>query len=173
MSVPAGENTATLSFVVKVKPLERENVEVKNIAIIDGNETNEVTNEAEKEKISLTVNKIWSDNLIQAQKRPEKIKFILTKNGEVTETEKEVKTADIANKSQIIVFDNLNKYDAKGNPLKYGIEEVGLNEFYKSSIISQVADEQGNESVEVENKFTVPEDNETQITVTKIWDDNE
>ena len=94
MSVPAGENTATLSFVVKVKPLERENVEVKNIAIIDGNETNEVTNEAEKEKISLTVNKIWSDNLIQAQKRPEKIKFILTKNGEVTETEKEVKTAE-------------------------------------------------------------------------------
>ena len=173
VSVPAGENTATLSFVVKVKPLERENVEVKNIAIIDGNETNEVTNEAEKEKISLTVNKIWSDNLIQAQKRPEKIKFILTKNGEVTETEKEVKTADIANKSQIIVFDNLNKYDAKGNPLKYGIEEVGLNEFYKSSIISQVADEQGNESVEVENKFTVPEDNETQITVTKIWDDND
>lgn len=79
--------------------------------------------------------------MIQAQKRPEKIKFILTKNGEVTETEKEVKTADIANKSQIIVFDNLNKYDAKGNPLKYGIEEVGLNEFYKSSIISQVADE--------------------------------
>lgn len=57
--------------------------------------------------------------------------------------------------------------------MKYGIEEVGLNEFYKSSIISQVADEQGNESVEVENKFTVPEDNETQITVTKIWDDND
>ena len=67
----------------------------------------------------------------------------------------------------------MNKYDAKGNPLKYGIEEVGLNEFYKSSIISQVADEQGNESVEVENKFTVPEDNETQIIVTKIWDDND
>ena len=173
VTVPAGENTATLSFTVKVKPLEKEKVEVKNIAIIDDKETNEVTNEAEKEKISLTVNKTWLDNLIQAQKRPEKIKFILTKNGEITETEKEVRSADISDKSQEIVFENLNKYDAKGNPLKYGIEETGLNEFYKSNITSQEADEQGNEKVEIENKFTIPEDNETQITVTKIWEDDD
>ena len=173
IKVPVGEKTASISFKVKVKYLEKEKVQIKNIAYIgDKDQTNEVTNEAEKTKVSLTVIKTWNDNDIQSLRRPEKITFTLVKNEQETDFKKEVESAKIEDKTQTIEFEDLNKYDENGNIIKYGIIETGLNEFYKSNISGTEADSFGNSTVNVENQFTIPENNTTNVEVTKIWEDN-
>ena len=113
ITVPVGKDTAKLSFKVKVKFLGEEKAEIKNIAYIGDNSTNEVTNEAEKIKVSLTVNKTWDDNEIQAKRRPEKITFTLLKCGQKTDITQEVDSAKITDKAQNVEFTNLDKYEEK------------------------------------------------------------
>ena len=172
ITVPVGKDTAKLSFKVKVKFLGEEKAEIKNIAYIGDNSTNEVTNEAEKIKVSLTVNKTWDDNEIQAKRRPEKITFTLLKYGQKTNITQEVDSAKITDKAQNVEFTNLDKYDENGNEIQYGIEETGLNEFYKSNISNTEKDNLGNNIVNVKNSFEIPEDNKANVSVTKVWKDD-
>ncbi len=173
IAVPVGKDTAKLSFKVKVKFLSEEKAEIKNTAYIGENSTNEVTNEAEKIKVSLTVNKTWDDNEIQAKRRPKKITFTLLKYGQKTDMTQEVDSAKITDKAQNVEFTNLDKYDENGKEIPYGIEETGLNEFYTSNISNTEKDNLGNNIVNVKNSFKIPENNKTNVSVTKVWKDDE
>ena len=172
VKVPVGENTAKISFNVKVKALDEEKVIIKNVAYVDGNKTTEVENEAEKLKVSLTVNKTWNDDEVQAKRRPQTITFQLTANNEDVEGKLEtVETVGITEHTQTVKFDNLNKYDSNGKKIIYGIKETKLNEFYKVNSTNTSTDKFGNITVKIENKFTIPENNTKEITITKIWED--
>ena len=74
-------------------------------------------------KVNVTVNKVWADNEIQAQRRPEKIKFTVTANGKDTQNTYEM---NVASESSY-TFTNLDKYDSEGNTITYGIKETVID----------------------------------------------
>ncbi len=119
-----------------------------------------VTFRENKENIQVT--KIWNDNSNENQRRPEKLKVVL-KNNNVVEYEKEV---DVSSEdSQIILFEDVEKYDKQGNEILYIVDEEEVNagdlDFYTKQI----------NGYEITNTFTVPED-KTSVTVTKNWVDS-
>ncbi len=128
------------------------------------------------EKIDLIVEKVWNDNKIQAQRRPENIVLRVKDGAEIVQnyvlnTEKEISHT----------FTNLRKYDAKGNEIKYTVEEAEEKEgdlkFYTTQIGTMINEEvegeiTGNKKITVTNTFTKPEET-TDITITKIWIDND
>lgn len=126
------------------------------------------------DEISIIVNKIWNDNDIQANRRPESL-ILVVKNGN-----QEVKTVEITKDNMLagttnqwtITIDGLQKYDDNGEKIEYSVEEREKTEgdlkFYEA--------EQNPVTVEdhqatFRNHFIRPEDT-TSVTVNKIWDDN-
>ena len=126
------------------------------------------------DEISIIVNKIWNDNDIQANRRPESL-ILVVKNGN-----QEVKTVEITKDDMLagttnqwsITIDGLAKYDGNGEEIEYSVEEREKTEgdlkFYEA--------EQNPVTVEdhqatIRNHFIRPEDT-TSVTVNKIWDDN-
>ena len=109
--------------------------------------------------IDITVNKQWSDNNNEAQKRPESITLKVTGNGE-TRTQ-EITALDMWK----YTFTGLPKYDENGNEIEYIIDEEGINSnFYQKTDVNQT-------TRTITNTFQVPVENIT--VVGKIeWDDN-
>ena len=123
--------------------------------------------------IQIIVNKIWKDNDVQAERRPESI-MLVVKNGD-----QEVKTAEITKDNLVegttnqwsTTINDLPKYDDNGKVIQYTVEEREVNagdlKFYKAEEKTvQVEDKQAT----IRNTFVKPTDT-TEITVTKVWDD--
>ena len=123
--------------------------------------------------IQIIVNKIWKDNDVQAERRPENI-MLVVKNGD-----QEVKTAEITKDNLVegttnqwsTTINDLPKYDDNGKEIQYTVEEREVNagdlKFYKAEEKTvQVEDKQAT----IRNTFVKPTDT-TEITVTKVWDD--
>ena len=128
-------------------------------------ENKEVVVTFRENKVDIQVTKVWIDsNSNQEETRPEKIRIVL-KNGDKIAYSKELIVTQ--ENSQIILFENIEKYDEQGKEIVYIVDEEEVNEgdlyFYTKSI--------NNETYTITNTFTVPEDR-TSVTVTKIWDDN-
>ena len=128
-------------------------------------ENKEVVVTFRENKVDIQVTKVWIDsNSNQEETRPEKIRIVL-KNGDKIAYSKELIVTQ--ENSQIILFENIEKYDEQGKEIVYIVDEEEVNagdlDFYTKSI--------NNDTYTITNTFTVPEDR-TSVTVTKIWDDN-
>ena len=127
------------------------------------------------EDVSLTVNKTWvEENATQAERRPGSIRFTVKANGVATERFTDIDISKtFEDKDYSYTFTGLDRYDELGNPIDYTVEESdkGL-EFYTSETTGTETDTDGNKTVNVTNKFTLPEDNVKPTTITKVWKDN-
>ena len=128
-------------------------------------ENKEVVVTFRENKVDIQVTKVWIDsNSNQEETRPEKIRIVL-KNGDKIAYSKELIVTQ--ENSQIILFENIEKYDEQGKEIVYIVDEEEVNEgdlyFYTKSI--------NNDTYTITNTFTVPEDR-TSVTVTKNWNDN-
>lgn len=174
VNVPGNNGSATLSFRVTadILPEGTTSLEAKNTAIIDEEDNTTDTTETviNKAYVTLTINKNWVDNDIQDDRRPEKITFVVLANGEETNNRAEVDKA--VTDEQSYTFENLPKYDENGNVINYSAKEVNAGEFYKSEVGTPVVNDLGNTEVEITNTFKLPDDNSKNVTVTKVWEDN-
>ncbi len=119
-----------------------------------------------EEKISVKVTKNWEDTEEQKDKRPEKVTLVLKSNStEVAEQRKEITTTEDIT---AVTFNNLQKYDSKGNEIIYTATEEGNNKFYT------VEETTGSmiDGYTITNKFVRPEET-IDLTVNKVWVDNE
>ena len=130
-----------------------------------------VTNrfEVPDDTIDVEVTKVWNDSNNAEGVRPENVTLYLTGNGQ----EKEITlTADNkigeSNSEENIwkgTITDLPKYDVNGNEINYVLDERPVtSEFYTKTNVDQ-----GTKTVT--NTFGIPTEN-IQITVTKIWEDN-
>ena len=124
--------------------------------------------------VNVIANKIWNDNDIQANRRPESVNLVV-KNGD-----EEVKTVEISKDNMVegttnqwsIVIDGLQKYDDNGEEIQYTVEEREKNandlKFYiaEENIVA-VEDYQAT----IRNSFVKPSD-KTSVIVNKVWSDN-
>ena len=119
-------------------------------------------------KTNITVNKVWEDNDIQDDRRPE----VVTINV-IGEDDKVVQSYDLKVKEGETshTFTDLPKYNREGNEIPYTVEEkektLGDLKFYTNKV-------EGNaeEGYTITNTFTTPDD-EISIIVNKIWNDND
>ena len=126
------------------------------------------------DEISIIVNKIWNDNDIQANRRPESLTLVV-KNGN-----QEVKTVEITKDDVLagttnqwtITIDGLQKYDDNGEEIEYSVEEREKTEgdlkFYEAEENPVVVEDN---QATIRNTFVKPEDT-TSVTVNKVWNDN-
>ena len=119
-------------------------------------------------KISIPVTKVWEDNSIQEERRPEKIVITLKANGVEQQRQEISGTSD----TWEYTFTNLSKYDEFNDIIDYTVEEQEVNpgdlRFYTYS------DTTGNmeNGFTITNKFQMPGDT-VSLTVNKVWDDQE
>ena len=130
------------------------------------NDTYTITNTftVPEDRTSVTVTKIWDDNNDIAQKRPQSILVELK-----DETGANVGTQTLSSTNNwTYTFENLRKYNDRGEEIKYTIDEKEVNEgdlyFYSKSI--------DNDIYTITNTFTVPEE-KISITANKVWNDND
>ncbi len=126
------------------------------------------------DEISIIVNKIWNDNDIQANRRPESLTLVV-KNGN-----QEVKTVEITKDDMVeettnqwsIVIDGLAKYNDNGQEIQYTVEEKEKTEgdlkFYEAEENPVVVEDN---QATIRNTFVKPDDTTT-VTVNKVWNDN-
>ena len=120
----------------------------------------------------ITVNKVWIDNEVQLQRRPESI-IIMVKDGDKVVQEKEISIADKLEGTEnqwVATFTGLPKYDEEGQEIKYTVDEKEKNtddlKFYEKEV-TEVQDNQAT----IRNTFVKPED-QTEVTVEKHWEDD-
>ena len=123
-----------------------------------------------EEKIEITANKVWNDNDIQSVRRPESIDLVVKNNGleagRVTLTKDNLVNGTVNQWSGKI--GNLYKYDENGNEITYTLEEEIDSNFYQAEKESVVVEDK---QASITNNFVIPED-KVEVTVTKIWNDN-
>lgn len=136
------------------------------------------------ERIKLTANKVWKDNDIQKLRRPQSIIVILNKVDQTVGSQ-EIARQEIKEASNwMAIFENLPKYNEKGQEIQYAVDETELDgdehsedlKFYQKQIGQLVNETKegkltGNKQVTITNSFKMPED-KTNVTVTKVWEDN-
>lgn len=116
----AGSTTAQAFYLYKFVPTSGPSVTITN---------------TKSEKTSLTVYKNWNDENNKNNKRPDKIRVELLKNGSETG-----KTAELSSKNGWkYVFEDLPKCDEKGKQIDYSVKELNLPAGYTSSIITGTA----------------------------------
>lgn len=175
VTVPGNNGKVVVSFMVTADILDgKESLNIDNTAYVDDEPTNTVTTTVNKAYISVEVNKEWKDNDIQAQRRPDKVTFILVAGGEDTDTTLTVDVNKTSDKQNYKFEKPIAKYNKDGKQIKYTVREEGMGDFYKSTVSKPSVAENGNTAVTVTNEFKLPEGdkNKTDVTVTKIWEDN-
>lgn len=175
VTVPGNNGKVVVSFMVTADILDgKESLNIDNTAYVDDEPTNTVTTTVNKAYISVEVNKEWKDNDIQANRRPDKVTFILVADGEDTDTTLTVDVSKTSDKQNYKFEKPIAKYNKDGKPIKYTVREEGMGDFYKSTVSKPSVDANGNTAVTVTNEFKLPEGdkNKTDVTVTKIWEDN-
>ena len=151
------------------------------------NETTDVENEKDHKQTTITntfttptdtiniiANKIWKDNDIQAQRRPDSI-ILVVKNGDQEVKTQEITKEDIVEETTnqwSTIIEGLQKYDENGNEIQYTVEEKEKNaddlKFYEAEEnFVTVEDHQAT----IRNAFVKPDDTTT-VTVNKVWNDN-
>ena len=114
------------------------------------------------EKVEVTISKTWVDNSNEAGKRPSSIIIELYANGVYNQSQV---ITDTSEDIQNLTFENLPKYDEKGNEVVYTTDEKEVNEgelkFYKKTISGKT----------ITNTFEVPNE-KVSVKVKKIWVDN-
>mgnify|MGYP005795271303 CR=1 FL=1 len=131
------------------------------------------------ERIDLTVNKVWKDNTIQSNRRPETIVInVKAENSDVYAPDEIIATYELNTETETsYTFTDLPKYNSKGQEIEYTVEEQekaeGDLKFYTPTIgrVTNVENEENKKEVTITNTFKKPEE-KTEITVTKVWDDN-
>ena len=117
-------------------------------------------------KVEVSVKKIWEDNSIQAQRRPESVIIVLKANGkENLRYELSEQTAEaVTENTWTYTFKDLPKYDAYNNIIEYTVDEEekikGDLYFYTSKI----------DGTTITNTFKRPTDT-IRIEVNKEWVD--
>lgn len=175
VTVPGNNGKVVVSFMVTADILDgKESLNIDNTAYVDDEPTNTVTTTVNKAYISVEVNKEWKDNDIQANRRPDKVTFILVADGEDTDTTLTVDVNKTSDKQNYKFEKPIAKYNKDGKQIKYTVREEGMGDFYKSTVSKPSVAENGNTAVTVTNEFKLPEGdkNKTDVTVTKIWEDN-
>ena len=134
-----------------------------------------VTNrfEVPDDTIDVEVTKVWNDSNNAEGVRPENVTLYLTGNGrekEITLTKANAIDGNTEGETDTSsswkgTITDLPKYDVNGNEINYVLDERPVtSEFYTKTNIDQ-----GTKTVT--NTFGIPTEN-IQITVTKIWEDN-
>lgn len=175
VTVPGNNGKVVVSFMVTADILDgKESLNIDNTAYVDDEPTNTVTTTVNKAYISVEVNKEWKDNDIQANRRPDKVTFILVADGEDTDTTLTVDVNKTSDKQNYKFEKPIAKYNKDGKQIKYTVREEGMGDFYKSTVSKPSVDANGNTAVTVTNEFKLPDGdkNKTDVTVTKIWEDN-
>lgn len=175
VTVPGNNGKVVVSFMVTADILDgKESLNIDNTAYVDDEPTNTVTTTVNKAYISVEVNKEWKDNDIQANRRPDKVTFILVADGGDTDTTLTVDVSKTSDKQNYKFEKPIAKYNKDGKQIKYTVREEGMGDFYKSTVSKPSVDVNGNTAVTVTNEFKLPEGdkNKTDVTVTKIWEDN-
>ena len=144
------EIQAPTGYVLSEKPIKISKDDFGNDLAISRDVVNQ------KEKTSISGQKIWNDNDNQDGKRPSKITVNLLANG-VKVASKEVK-ADAAG-TWAYHFDNLDVVDDAGNVIAYTVSEEPV-EGYETTI----------EGTNITNN-RIPD--MTEVAVKKVWDDKE
>ena len=129
------------------------------------------------ERIELTVNKVWEDNSTQAQRRPETIVInVKAENADNNDPEAVIDTYELNTATETShTFTGLPKYNSRGDEIQYTVEEQEKNpgdlHFYTTVVGNVETTSENNKEVTITNTFEKPDDT-TEVTVTKIWDDN-
>ena len=111
----------------------------KENAVID-QDARTITNKFEvpDEKVSIKVTKVWDDNNNSAGKRPGKVTMVLTGASQAHKQDLTVENADPSNNNNwIYTFNDLPKYDSKGNEINYILSEE-LDSIYYTSANSKI-----------------------------------
>ena len=116
----------------------------------------------------ITVNKVWVDNETQAQHRPASI-IVVVKNGDSEVERQEIN----AEEDWTYTFKGLPKYDATGNEITYTVDEQEKQaddlHFYTKSVGAVTSDG----TATITNTFNPNPGDTTEITINKVWVDNE
>ena len=178
-------NGDEIEYILSEKDLNNKFYTTENTQINQEEKTVTNTFKVPDEKVEITVNKIWEDNEIQEQRRPESI-ILVVKNGSVEVARQEINSSNevSGNKDNWqFTFTNLPKYDANGDEIEYTVDELEKTandlHFYDKNI-SEITNVEETTNEEAKNKkqatitntFKTPDDT-TNITVNKIWNDNE
>ena len=129
------------------------------------------------ERIELTVNKVWNDNEIQAQRRPETIVInVKAENADNQNPEEVIDTYELNTATENShTFTGLKKYNSQGNEIQYTVEEQEKNpgdlHFYTISVGTVENTGENTKEVTITNTFEKPND-VTEVTVTKVWNDS-
>ena len=147
------------------------NIEEKSDTLYEINVTN--TFSVPDERINITANKVWVDNNNQNNKRPNKVKIVLSKpkvgqEGLDIVDEYEL---NVQNNETSHIFENVNKYDLRGNIINYIVTEEEVTTDDLKFYTKQISDITNNVCT-ITNTFTVPSE-QISINVRKIWNDNE
>ena len=178
-------NGDEIEYTLSEKDLNNKFYTSENTKINQEEKTVTNTFKVPDEKIEITVNKVWEDNDTQEQRRPESI-ILVVKNGSVEVARQEINSSNevSGNKDNWqFTFTNLPKYDANGDEIEYTVDELEKTtndlHFYEKNITEVTnVEETTNEEAEnkkeatITNTFKTPVDT-TNITVNKIWNDNE
>lgn len=149
------------------------NIEEKEIGGKQVYETT-ITNsfQVSDEKVNVVVTKEWEDINNENEKRPDKIKIVVSKpktTGEGVDIVEEY-TLNTATETSH-TFENLTKYNEKGNEITYTITEEEVNEGDLKFYTKQIEEDSKN-NFKITNTFTVPGE-QISITAKKVWDDDE
>ena len=129
------------------------------------------------ERIELKVNKVWNDNAIQANRRPETIVInVKAENADNNDPEAVIDTYELNTATENShTFTGLKKYNSQGNEIQYTVEEQEKNpgdlHFYTEVVGTVENTGENSKEVTITNTFEKPDD-VTEVTVTKVWDDN-
>ena len=125
------------------------------------------------EKISLTVNKVWVDNDIQNDRRPEVVTInVFGEDGSVVATY----DLDVVGGETSHTFTDLPKYNSEnGKEINYTVEEGEKNpgdlHFYTGVVGNVENTSENSKEVTITNTFKKLDDT-TDVLVTKVWEDN-
>ena len=129
------------------------------------------------ERIELTVNKVWEDNDTQANRRPGTIVInVKAENADNNDSEAIIDTYELNTLTETShTFTGLPKYNSRGDEIQYTVEEQEKNpgdlHFY-TTVVGEVIDvDADSKQATITNTFEKPDDT-TEVTVTKVWDDN-
>ena len=175
------ENGQEIAYTVSEEEVTKDDLKFYTNDSITGDMTSgyTITNTftVPDERIDLTVNKEWSDNAIQAQRRPETIVInVKAENGDNQDPEEVIATYELNTETETShIFVNLPKYNSQGNEIEYTVEEQEKNpgdlHFY-TTVIGEVKNvNEDSKEVTITNTFEKPNDT-TEVTITKVWNDN-
>ena len=138
-----------------------------------------ITNSHEPEETELTITKVWDDNDDQDGLRPEDGIEVTVKNGDETvvgpmtitaTTEGVTPGEDVdGNETWTYTFSGLAKYENGGELIIYTVTETAIDDY--TTTIDPVTE--GEDEVVVGYTITnTHEPEEVELTITKVWDDN-